>query len=143
MIKSFSKKLTYNVKCNMLAFKQKFTYNAKARKWTKEECLNNVCSCLTDKALTFLLLMKRHKHLTYSLLLSRLEKRFRVKQLDRTSQHRFQQSTTNVRESLEEWSDRALTLTKAFKILSEAVLWETSCHKDLWGVVGQRSRAVC
>ncbi|MBV2113437.1 MAG: hypothetical protein KUF82_20990 [Candidatus Thiodiazotropha sp. (ex Ctena orbiculata)] len=64
--------------------------------------------------------MERNEHLTYRRLMSRLEKRFGIKELAETAQARFQQATQASGESLEDWSDRILSLaTKAFKTLPE------------------------
>ena len=64
--------------------------------------------------------MERNEHLTYRRLMSRLEKRFGVKELAESAQARFQQATQASGESLEDWADRVLTLaTKAFKTLPE------------------------
>ena len=64
--------------------------------------------------------MERNEHLTYRRLMSRLEKRFGVKELAETAQARFQQAIQASGESLEDWADRVLTLaTKAFKTLPE------------------------
>ena len=121
LLRLLPKNLSYDGKTNWLAFKQKFTRYATACEWTSEECLKCLCWCLTDKAADFYaILMERNKHLTYRRLMSRLEKRFGVKELAETAQARFQQATQVSGESLEDWADRVLTLaTKAFKTLPE------------------------
>ena len=121
LLRLLPKNLSYDGKTNWLAFKQKFTRYATACEWTSEECLNCLCWCLTDKAADFYaILMERNEHLTYRRLMSRLEKRFGVKELAETAQARFQQATQASGESLEDWADRVLTLaTKAFKTLPE------------------------
>ena len=84
------KNLSYDGKTNWLAFKQKFTRYAIACEWTSEECLNCLCWCLTNKAADFYaILMERNKHLKYRRLMSRLEKRFGIKDLAETAQARF------------------------------------------------------
>ena len=121
IIRQLPRNLTYDGKGSWMAFKEKFTRYAKTCEWTKKECLNYLCWCLTDKASDFYaLLMESSDRWTYSRLLRRLEERFGIKELDETAQHRFQQATQNVGESLEDWSDRIMTLgVKAFKTLPE------------------------
>lgn len=118
---SLPKSLSYDGKSNWLAFYRKFDRYAEASGWSKDECLDALCWCLTGKAADFYaLLTESEERLTYSRVIHRLEKRFGSKELPETSYARFQQALQGSEEDLEDWADRVLTLAhRAFKGLPE------------------------
>ena len=122
VIKSLPKNLTYDGTGNWSAFKMKFTRYAKTCEWTEDECLNCLCWCLVRKALDYYAVISKSKQsFSYKRLLKKLEERFGEHELPKTALSRFQQLTQNSGESLEEWSDRLLTLgSKAFKGLPDS-----------------------
>lgn len=122
VIKSLPKNLTYDGTGNWSAFKMKFTRYTKTCEWTEDECLNCLCWCLVGKALDYYAVISKSKQIfSYKRLLKKLEERFGEHELPKTALSRFQQLTQNSGESLEEWSDRLLTLgSKAFKGLPDS-----------------------
>ena len=75
------------------------------------------------------------KTVPYKELLHRLEERFDAKELPATAQGRFQAISQGVGESLDEWSDRVLTLaTKAFRDLPQVYATEQAVAKFCHGL---------
>jgi len=118
---SLPKNLTYDGRGNWSAFKQKFYKYAEAYGWADEDCQNCLCWALTDRAADFhATLTEQNEDFSFRGLMRRLEKRFGSKELPETAQARFSDAMQQANESLEEWSDRVMTLaTRAFRDLPE------------------------
>ncbi|KAH3845264.1 hypothetical protein DPMN_087539 [Dreissena polymorpha] len=87
--------------------------------WTEAESADCLVWCLTGKAVDFYAVRAEGGGtVPYTDLMQRLQERFGAKELPATAQGRFKVAHQEMGESLDDWSDRVLTLaTKAFKNL--------------------------
>ncbi|KAH3863205.1 hypothetical protein DPMN_026185 [Dreissena polymorpha] len=128
---------------NWLLFKRKFERYARVQDWSDEECGDCLCWCVTGKAVDFYaLLTEGRETLPYAELMQRLQERFGARELPATAQGRFQDVQQEVGESLDDWSDRVLTLaTTAFRDLPYANATEQAvtkfCHGLLYKEAGK------
>jgi hypothetical protein len=124
VLKGVPKSLTYDGKTNWTAFRLRFSRYVEALQFTERECLDCLRFSLCGKAADLYAIVAEGKGpLTYISLLERLERRFGVKELQETLRVKFYQSVQASGETLEDWSDRILTLaTKAFQDCSEHYL---------------------
>ncbi|KAH3722394.1 hypothetical protein DPMN_065352 [Dreissena polymorpha] len=131
------KSLLFDGCSNWLLFKRKFERFARMQEWSDEECGDCLGWCLTGKAVDFYaLLTKGRETLPYAELMQRLQERFGTRELPATAQGRFKDVQQEVGESLDDWSDRVLTLaTTAFRDLPYAYATEQAvtkfCHSLL------------
>ncbi|KAH3807106.1 hypothetical protein DPMN_135439 [Dreissena polymorpha] len=116
VITRIPKTLQFDGRSNWPVFRGKFERYAKLHKWSDDERADGLVWCLVGKAVDFYaVLTEGRETVPYKKLLHRLEERFDAKELPATAQGRFQAISQAVGESLDEWSDRVLTLaTKAF-----------------------------
>ncbi|KAH3825356.1 hypothetical protein DPMN_127231 [Dreissena polymorpha] len=126
---------------NGLLFKRKFERHARMQDWSDEEC--GVCMgwCLTDKAVDFYaLLTEARETLPYAELMQRLQERFGAMELQATAQGHFPDVQEEVNESLDDWSDRVLTLaTTAFRDLPYAYATEQAVAKFCQGLLDKEA----
>ncbi|KAH3779815.1 hypothetical protein DPMN_157622 [Dreissena polymorpha] len=113
------KALQFDGRSNWPVFRGKFEGYAKLNRWSDEESAECLAWCLIGKASDFYaVLTEGNTKAQYADLMQRLEERFGAKELPATAQGRFQVAHQASGESLEDWSDRVLTLaTKAFRDL--------------------------
>ncbi|KAH3882503.1 hypothetical protein DPMN_006443 [Dreissena polymorpha] len=135
------KSLLFDGCSNWLLFKRKFERYARMQDWSDEECGGCLGWCLTGKAVDFYaLLTKGRGTLPYAELMQRLQKRFGARELPATAQGRFQDVQQKVGESLDDWSDRVLTLaTTAFRDLPYAYATEQAVTKFCHGLLDKEA----
>ncbi|KAH3892262.1 hypothetical protein DPMN_016377 [Dreissena polymorpha] len=121
VITRIPKTLHFDGRINWPVFRGKFERYAKLHKWSDDERADGLVWCLVGKAADFYaVLTEGSETVSYKELLHRLEERFDAKELPANAQGRFQAISQAVGESLDEWSDRVLTLaTKAFRDLPQ------------------------
>ena len=112
-------KLQYDGKGNFEAFELQFRNFVKVYNCSDAECLYVLSQCLRGKAAEYYALLdKRDEHLSFRVLMTKLETRFGVKELTETAEARFQQAYQSKGEDIEDWADRVQTLAKrAYKFL--------------------------
>ncbi|XP_052239462.1 uncharacterized protein LOC127850461 isoform X4 [Dreissena polymorpha] len=135
------KSLLFDGCSNWLLFKRKFERYARMQDWSDEECDDCLGWCLTGKAVDFYaLLTEGRETLPYAELMQRLQERFGAKELPATAQGRFQVAHQEVGESLDDWSDRVLTLaTTAFRDLPYAYATEQAVTKFCHGLLDKEA----
>ncbi|KAH3717792.1 hypothetical protein DPMN_060588 [Dreissena polymorpha] len=113
------KSLQYDGRSNWSVFRTKFERYVTMNNWTEAESADCLVWCLTGKAVDFYaVLAEGGGTVPYSDLMQRLQERFGAKELPATAQGRFQVAHQELGESLDDWSDRVLTLAaKAFRDL--------------------------
>ncbi|KAH3844609.1 hypothetical protein DPMN_086868 [Dreissena polymorpha] len=111
------KSLQYDGRSNWSVFRTKFERYVKMNNWTEAESADCLVWCLTGKAVDFYaVLAEGGGTVPYTDLMQRLQERFGAEELPATAQGRFQVAHQEMGESLDDWSDRVLTLaTKAIK----------------------------
>ncbi|KAH3690914.1 hypothetical protein DPMN_191211 [Dreissena polymorpha] len=109
--------------------------------WSDEECGDCLGWCLTGKAVDFYaLLTEAREALPYAELMQRLQERFGARELPATAQGRFHDVQQVVGESLDDWSDRVLTLaTTAFRDLPYAYATEQAVTKFCHGLLDKEA----
>ncbi|KAH3810387.1 hypothetical protein DPMN_138779 [Dreissena polymorpha] len=135
------KSLLFDGCINWLLFRRKFERYARMQDWSDEECGACLGWCLTGKAVDFYaLLTEGRETLPYAELMQRLQERFGAKELPATAQGRFQVAQQEVGESLDDWSDRVLTLaTTAFRDLPYAYATEQAVTKFCHGLLDKEA----
>ena len=115
------KALRFDGKTNWLSFKRKFDSYRKEMRWSEEESKDYLMWSLEGKALDFLTITKIDlEKYSFRRNMTKLETRFGVKDLTETSKAKFRQAFQKQDESLEDWTDRVMTLaTPAFVDLPE------------------------
>ncbi|XP_052224088.1 uncharacterized protein LOC127839741 [Dreissena polymorpha] len=136
VITRIPKTLQFDGRSNWPVFRGKFERYANLHQWSDDECADGLVWCLVGKAADFYaVLTDGRKTVPYKELLHRLEERFDAKELPATAQGRFQAISQGVGESLDEWSDRVLTLaTKAFRDLPQVYATEQAVAKFCHGL---------
>ncbi|KAH3734820.1 hypothetical protein DPMN_041269 [Dreissena polymorpha] len=135
------KSLLFDGCSNWLLFKRKFEHYARMQDWSYEECGDCLGWCLTGKAMDFYaLLTEGRETLPYAELMQRLQERFGARELPATAQGRFQDVQQERGESLDDWSDRVLTLaTTAFRVLPYAYATEQAVTKFYHGLLDKEA----
>ncbi|KAH3751469.1 hypothetical protein DPMN_186028 [Dreissena polymorpha] len=114
VITRITKTLQFDGRSNWPVFRGKFERYANLHKWSDDERADGLVWCLVGKAADFYavltVLTDGRETVPYKELLHRLEERFDAKELPATAQGCFQAISQAVGESLDEWSDRVLTL---------------------------------
>ncbi|XP_052286189.1 uncharacterized protein LOC127881957 [Dreissena polymorpha] len=136
VITRIPKNLQFDGRSNWPVFRGKFERYAKLHKWSDDERTDGLVWCLAGKASDFYAVITEGREtVPYKELLHRLEERFDAKELPATAQGRFQAISQAVGESLDEWSDRVLTLaTKAFRYLPQTYATEQAVAKFCYGL---------
>ncbi|KAH3694045.1 hypothetical protein DPMN_081484 [Dreissena polymorpha] len=136
VITRIPKNLQFDGRSNWPNFRGKFERYAKLHKWSDDERADGLVWCLVGKASDFYaVLTEGRETVPYKELLHRLKERFDAKELPATAQGRFQAISQAVGESLDEWSDRVLTLaTKAFRDLPQIYATEQAVAKFCYGL---------
>ncbi|CAC5426214.1 unnamed protein product [Mytilus coruscus] len=104
------------------------------REWTDEQKRDQSCWYLEDAASElYTLLLCQNKTASFSDIISNTNKRFGFHELPETSQVQFQTCAVDEKETLEEWSEKVLSLvTKACSRYSEQLMTEQPimrfCH---------------
>lgn len=124
------KALRFDGKSNWLSFKKKFDSYRKVMKWSEAESKDYLMWSLEGKALDFFTITKTDlEKCSFRKIIKKLEARFGVKELTKTSKAKFRQSFQRPDESLEDWADRVMTLaTPAFVNLPEKGSSEKRSH---------------
>lgn len=103
--------ITYDGKGSWKAFIQKFSKFADSAGWTAEQRKDNLCWSLDGRASeVYATLTERDPYLDYFNLLTKLERRFGVRELPETSQMEFQCAKQGINEDVVEWADRVAHL---------------------------------
>ncbi|KAH3705629.1 hypothetical protein DPMN_080706 [Dreissena polymorpha] len=115
------KNLGYDGSTNWLSFKQKFESYRAVNRWSDSECRDYLNWCLEGKALDYFTIeTSMGEWLSYTDIILKKERRFGTKELPELSKVTFHQAIQGQQESLEEWTDRVLTLaTPAFRNIPE------------------------
>ena len=113
--------LKFDGKSYWKAFYAKFSRYAEVSEWTEEECRDQLCWCLDEKASEYYaLLVERNHDMAYKDLILKIEKRFGFRELPETAQVQFNNARQTPEELLEDWADRVLYLAaRAFGDLPE------------------------
>ncbi|KAH3772654.1 hypothetical protein DPMN_173996 [Dreissena polymorpha] len=137
VLTKLQKNLLFDGCSNRLLFKRKFERYARVQDWSDAECADCLGWCLTGKAVDFYaLLTEGRETLPYAELMRRLQERFGARELLAIAQGRFQDVQQELGESLDEWSDRVLTLaTTAFLDLPYAYATEQAVTKFCHGLL--------
>ena len=99
-------------------------------KWSETESKDYLMWSLEGKALDFTTITSDIEKYSFWRIIKKLEARFGVKELTETSKVKFQQASQGPDESLEDWSDRVMTLaTPAFVDLQEDHLKQEAIAK--------------
>lgn len=130
------KTLKYDGKSNWKAFYVKFSRYAEVYEWSPQECKDQICWCLEGKASEYYaMLTDRNKHMSFTDMIEKFEKRFGYKELPETAQVQFQIARQQADENLEDWADRVLSLaTKAFRDLPEDHMYQQAVLRLCQGV---------
>jgi len=113
-------------KSNWKAFYVKFSRYAEVSEWTEGECRQQLCWCLDGKAREYYALaVEWNQDMPYKDLISKLEKRFGLRELPETAQVQFSNARQTLEELLEDWTDRVLSLaTRAFRELPKHHMYQ-------------------
>ena len=117
------------------AFYTKFSRFATNAKWNETEKKDQFCWCLDGKASEFYALIEEKKNHTFKELMEKFERRFGTQELQETSELKFKNSSQQLGETLEEWSDRVQMLAlKAFKDLPDDYIYKQAVIRFCHGV---------
>ncbi|KAH3800181.1 hypothetical protein DPMN_153810 [Dreissena polymorpha] len=121
------KSLLYDERSNWFVFKGKFERYAMINGWSEVESADCLGWCLTGTV-------------PYAELMQRMHERFGARELPATAQGRFHVAQQEEGESLDDWSDRALTLaTAAFRNLPYAYAAEKAVTKFFHGLLDKEA----
>ncbi|CAC5371846.1 unnamed protein product [Mytilus coruscus] len=133
-LSSIPKTLRYSGKGNWKAFYIKFSGYAKIAEWTDDQKREQLCWWLDDAASEYYTLFLENNKPASFTDISNMNKIFGHQELPETSQVQFQTSAQGEKETLEEWSERVLSLTtRAYSRYSEQLMTEQAIMRFCQG----------
>ena len=106
------KSLQYDGRENWDAFNVKFRRYAEVHNWTPRNCKDQLCFCLKGKASEFFATVtQKDADLTFEEIMTKLHKRFGIKEIPETARVKFNSLKQVNDESIEDWADRVLQLS--------------------------------
>jgi hypothetical protein len=129
LLKSIPKSLSFDGKGNWDTFRQRFIEFADMSDLSDRDAKTVLCWSLRGKAADFYAVIEGRDNMDCMELMRRFTNRFGFQELRQTAYARFTHATQETDESLEDWSDRLLTLAqRGFKNLpqdhmDEQIIW--------------------
>ncbi|KAH3853158.1 hypothetical protein DPMN_095680 [Dreissena polymorpha] len=135
------KSLQYDGRSNWSFFRNKFEQYARMNNWSEAESAVCLGWCQTGKAVDFnAVLAEGRGTVSYTDLVQRLQERFGAMELPATAQGRFQVTHQETGESLDDWSDRVLTLvTNALRDLPPTYATEQAVARFCQGLTDKEA----